>query len=38
MPEEELAQALKGNPAGQDGQQTPVVLVRQEIMSRRGPA
>jgi len=28
IPEEELAQALKGNPAGQDGQKTPVVLVR----------
>lgn len=28
--EEDLAQALRGNPAGQDGQQTPIVLVRPE--------
>jgi len=29
MPEEDLARALRGNPAGQSGQQTPFVLVRE---------
>lgn len=33
MAEEELAGALRGNPAGQGGEQTPVVLVRPEQSS-----